>query len=122
MGDRARAPPAAADGADRALIPVGEVSRDSMGVRLCIEARPGSARASIDWDPWRSAWVVAVPEKAERGRANAAILAELARRLEVDDRSVRWLRAGKGSRKLAEVDGLSETEIRARLTPAATRR
>ena len=88
-------------------------------MRVTVEARPGGDRESIVWDPWREAWVVHVRERAERGLANAAILAALQRWLSVEGSSLRWVRAGKGSRKVLEVDGLDEPEIRRRLGAAS---
>jgi uncharacterized protein YggU (UPF0235/DUF167 family) len=88
-------------------------------VRLTIEARPGSSRESIDWDPWRSAWVVHVREPRELGQANDAVLAALGRWLALDRTALRWVSAGKRRTKIAEVDGLSEVEVKRRLGAAS---
>ena len=89
-------------------------------MRIFIEARPGSDRESVAWDPWRDAWVVHVRERAERGRANEAIMAALGRWLSLERSSLRWVRAGRGLRKVAEIDSLEEPEIRRRLQAAST--
>lgn len=91
-------------------------------MRITIEARPGGDRESILWDPWREAWVVHVRERAEHGHANAAILAALRRWLSVEAASLRWARAGRGTRKQVEVDGLEEPEVRRRLEAASLNR
>jgi uncharacterized protein YggU (UPF0235/DUF167 family) len=88
-------------------------------VRIVIQARPGSSREAVSWDRWRSAWVVHVREKAERGRANEAILTALGRWLSVDPKALRWVRAGKRTRKIAEVEGLSASEVKRRLDGAS---
>lgn len=89
------------------------------GTRIPIHARPGSARETIAWDPWRRSWVVRVREAPEGGQANEAILRALARWLDVPPDGVLWLRAGKGPSKLALVDGLRPDEVERRLRVAA---
>ncbi len=84
--------------------------------RIPLTAHPGSAGESVEWDPWRKRWSVHVREPAVGGRANRAILRTLADRLGVVPSAVRWIRAGSGSIKLAEVDGLSDAEVAARLS------
>jgi len=86
--------------------------------KLRVLARPQSSRESIVWDAWRSAWIVRVREPAVGGRANEAVLRLLARALGLDATSVRWLRAGTGSAKLAQVIGLSAGEVQRRLDEA----
>lgn len=63
---------------------------------------------------------VAVIEAPEAGRANAAVCELLARSLGVDRSSVRCVSGHASSRKLIEIDGLTQTEIVARLRPQAT--
>ncbi len=88
-------------------------------VTIEIEARAGADREGIAWDPWRSVWVVHVREEPRRGRANDAILSALARWLGVPGAELRWVRAGKGARKVVAVDGLSAPEVRRRLEATA---
>jgi len=87
--------------------------------RIRLVARPASSRSSIGWDSWRSVWVVRVRERAKDGKANAAILDLLARELSVPRANVRWIRAGRGYEKVAEVSGVSEAEVGRRLGTAA---
>ena len=87
----------------------------SGSVRIELEARPGSAQESVSWDRWREVWVVRVREEAIAGRANDAILSALAGWLRVGRESVGWVRAGRGSRKVAEVRGVTATDVQARL-------
>lgn len=54
-------------------------------------------------------------EKAEKGRANAAVTQLLAARLAVPPSGVRLARGGSSRDKLFEVDGLSEDELLRRL-------
>lgn len=87
--------------------------------RIRLWARPQSSQPSILWDPWREAWIVRVRERAVGGKANAAILALLAEALSVPRSSLRWVRAGQGPEKVAEVSGLSDSDITRRLRAAA---
>jgi uncharacterized protein len=87
--------------------------------RIRLRARPHSSRAAILWDPWRSAWIVRVRERAVGGKANEAILALLAEALSVQPSSLRWVHGGQATEKIAEVSGLSESEVARRLGVAA---
>jgi uncharacterized protein YggU (UPF0235/DUF167 family) len=74
---------------------------------------------AIGWDPWRTRWTVAVPERAERGAANRAILAAVAGQLGVPVEDVRWRRAGTSAAKELEVTGLDASQVERRLRAAA---
>ncbi len=91
------------------------------GVAIPITARPGSAREAIAWDPWRRSWVVRVRARPVQGEANDAILRALAVWLGVRPSDVSWLRAGKGSSKLARARGVGPEEVERRLREACAR-
>jgi uncharacterized protein YggU (UPF0235/DUF167 family) len=63
---------------------------------------------------------VAVIEAPEAGRANAAVCELLARSLGVARSRVRCVSGYASSRKVIEIDDLTQTEIVARLRPQAT--
>jgi uncharacterized protein YggU (UPF0235/DUF167 family) len=83
-------------------------------IRLQVKVVPGSSRACI------AGWLgetlrVRVTAPPERGKANAAVEALLASALELAPDAVRIV-AGHGSaRKIVELEGLSEAELRGRL-------
>lgn len=88
-----------------------------MTVKLPIKVVPGSSRDCI------AGWLgetlkVRVSAPAERGRANAAVEALLAHALGVPKDRVRIVSGTSSARKILEVDGLSESEIQARLAKA----
>ncbi len=82
--------------------------------RLELKVVPGASRAGI------AGWLgdmlkVRVSAPPERGKANAAVEELLAEALGVSSGSVRIV-AGHGSaRKVVEIAGLSQAEVRARL-------
>lgn len=87
--------------------------------RLSVKVTPRAARtAVIGWsgDVLR----LGVTAVAERGRANAAVIALLAEVLEIAPSRLRILRGQTQSRKLIEVEGLGDAELAARLTRLAT--
>lgn len=83
-------------------------------VRLPLKVVPGAARSGIaGW--LGDALKVRVSAPPERGRANAEVIALLARRLGLP-RSALGIAAGSGSaRKTLQVTGLAEAEIMRRL-------
>ena len=91
-------------------------------MRLPVWVRPGSAEDSIAWDPWRRAWTVRCRAPAVGGAANRAVLALVAERLSIAPSSVRWERAGTSRSKLIAVLGLTDEEVRERLSARADRR
>jgi uncharacterized protein YggU (UPF0235/DUF167 family) len=75
---------------------------------------PGSSRADI------AGWLddtlkVRVTAAAERGRANAAVEKIIADALGIEGRRVRIVAGRTSPRKIVEIDGLSEAEVRRRL-------
>ncbi|MGI0132579.1 MAG: DUF167 family protein [Thermoplasmata archaeon] len=82
---------------------------------IALRVQPSATRESWRRDAWRECWVVSVTAPPRAGRANAAALAALVRALGVEERSVRWLRAGTTRDKLALVDGIASADIEARL-------
>jgi uncharacterized protein YggU (UPF0235/DUF167 family) len=82
--------------------------------RLELKVVPGATRAGI------AGWLgdtlkVRVSEPPERGKANAAVEALLAKALDLPRDRV-TITAGRASaRKVVEIHGLSEAEVRARL-------
>ncbi len=90
-----------------------------MVARVAIMARPGSRSEALAWDPWRDCWVVHVTEPPTHGEANRALQRALARWLDVAERDVSWARGERTARKVAEISGLSDDEVRERLARAA---
>jgi uncharacterized protein (TIGR00251 family) len=89
-----------------------------MTCRLELKVVPGASRTGI------AGWLgetlkVRVAAPPERGKANAAVEALLADALGVPSRALRIV-AGHGSaRKVLEIDGLSQDDVRLRLAAAA---
>ena len=84
--------------------------------RLAVKAVPKSSRDRV------VGWVggalkVCVTAPPERGRANEAIVRVLADALRLPARSVRVADGASSPRKVVEIDGLDEREIRRRLAP-----
>ena len=83
---------------------------------LKIKVVPGASRTQL------SGWLgdslkVRVSAPPEKGKANAAVEALLARELGLSVKSVRIV-SGKGSQqKLVEIEGLSAAELRRKLDP-----
>jgi len=85
---------------------------------LSIKVVPGSSRDRI------AGWLgetlkVTVSAPPEGGRANAAVVATLASALGVPASAVRIVRGATSPRKVVEVDGLSDAEMRARLSASS---
>ena len=86
--------------------------------RLAVKVVPGAARDEIaGW--LGEALKVRVAAAPERGKANAAALALLARALELPPASVRVVAGETSARKTVEIAGASEAEVRARLAKLA---
>ena len=86
--------------------------------RLPVKVVPGSSRDAI------AGWLgetlkVRVSAPAERGKANAAVEAILAEALGVSKNSARVIRGKTSSRKIVEIVGRSESEVRGRLRSRA---
>lgn len=85
-----------------------------MTAKLAVKVIPKAARDAI------AGWMgdmlkVRVTAAPERGKANAAVLGLIADALRVPRGNVRLTAGATRERKLLEVDGLSDAEVRARL-------
>lgn len=83
--------------------------------RLPIKVVPGSSREGVaGW--LGGALKIRVSAPAERGRANAAVEEILAKALGLPKQHVRIVAGTSAARKVVEIAGLSEAEIRQRLS------
>jgi len=88
-------------------------------IKLLIKVVPGSSRDCIVG--WLGETLkVRVRAPAERGQANAAVEEILAGALGVPKECARIVAGRTSARKVVEISGLSETEIRHRLSQGAT--
>lgn len=83
-------------------------------MKLPVKVVPGSSRNQI------SGWLgealkVRVSAAAERGKANAAVKELLAHTLGISTDQLRIVKGNTSPRKLIEITGLSEPEVRSRL-------
>ena len=88
------------------------------GVKLPVKVVPGSFRSGI------AGWLgdtlrVKVTAPAERGKANAAVEKLLSHVLELSSNGARVVSGRSSPRKIVEIAGLSESEVRRRLAEAA---
>lgn len=94
--------------------------------RLPVRLQPGAAREGIDgWDvdaEGRPVLKVRVRARPVEGEANAALIALIARALDVPRRAVDLARGGQSRLKRLEIDGLDEAEVRARIDAHVTER
>jgi uncharacterized protein (TIGR00251 family) len=87
--------------------------------KLRVKVVPGSSRSCIAG--WLGATLkIRVTAPAEQGKANAAVEALLAEALGVAMESARVVAGHASPRKLVEIDGLCEAEIRRRLDESTT--
>jgi hypothetical protein len=83
-------------------------------VRLRVHVTPGAREEQIVG--WHGGSLrVKVRARAEKGRANQAVLRLLARRLGVAPADLSIVHGAASRDKLVEVEGLNEEELRARL-------
>jgi uncharacterized protein YggU (UPF0235/DUF167 family) len=88
-------------------------------MRLHIKAVPGSSRNSVDgW--FGNVLKVRVTAPAERGKANDAIAAVVAGALGISRSCARVIAGQTSTRKVLEIDGLSEAEVYRRLSKGPT--
>lgn len=91
-----------------------------MTARLAIKLTPRAAADRIDgWDvdpDGRPVLKVRVRAQPVEGEANAALTAFLAKALGVAKRDVTLARGGQSRLKMIDIDGLSEAEVRDRLS------
>jgi uncharacterized protein YggU (UPF0235/DUF167 family) len=82
--------------------------------RLRLRVSPGATRTEFV-GRYGSGWKVRVNAAPERGRANDAVVALLARRLRVPRSSLSLVSGHAGRDKVIELHGLDETEAERRL-------
>ena len=88
--------------------------------RLKLHVTPGAREERILG--WRGDVLrLKVRAVAEKGRANEAAIRLLARRLSLPPSSVAVIRGHTSRDKMAEVDGLSDEQLRSRLDDTTTR-
>lgn len=85
-----------------------------MTAKLAVKVVPKAARDAV------AGWMgdvlkVRVTAPPERGKANTAVLGMIADALRVPRGRVRLIAGGASERKLLEIDGLTDAEVRARL-------
>ncbi len=85
-------------------------------MKLALKVVPGASRDEI------SGWLgdslkVRVRAPAESGKANAAVIAVLAASLGVRKGAIKIIAGGASPRKIIEIDGLTEAQIRKKLAP-----
>ena len=90
----------------------------AVSVKLPVKVVPGSSRSGI------AGWLgdtlrVRVTAPPERGKANAAVESLLSEVLGLPSGGARIVSGGSSPRKIIEIVGLSESEIRRRLSDAA---
>ncbi len=84
-------------------------------MKLPVKVVPGSSHNAIDG--WLGeALKVRVTAPAERGKANTAVEKLVADALGVPRRQARVVTGAASARKIVEIDGLSESEVRSRLS------
>lgn len=82
--------------------------------RLAVKVTAGAARAAIgEWHDGRLR--VRVCAVAERGRANAAVTALVAKTLGLPKKAVRVAAGQTSPRKMLEIDGMTKSEVVRRL-------
>ncbi|MFL6652511.1 MAG: DUF167 domain-containing protein [Sulfurifustaceae bacterium] len=85
-----------------------------MTAKLAVKVIPKAARDGVAG--WMSDVLkVRVTAAPERGKANTAVLGMIAAALRVPRDSVRLIAGAASERKLLEIDGLTDAELRARL-------
>jgi len=85
-----------------------------MSARLALKVIPGSSRTCIAG--WQADVLrVRVAAAPEKGKANAAVESVVAEALGVPARCARIVSGATSQRKILEIVGLSETEVRERL-------
>jgi hypothetical protein len=80
--------------------------------------RPGAREPAVEWSD--GVLRVKVREPAERGRANEAVEAAVARALGLGARQVAIVGGATGRRKWVELVGIEDEEVRERLRGLAT--
>ena len=84
--------------------------------RIAVKVAAGSSNSAIIG--WREQCLrVRINVAPERGKANAALIALLAKSLGVSKSSIRIVRGQHSTHKTLEISGLSQEDIITRLTP-----
>jgi len=87
------------------------------GCVLLIEVQPGSSRpGKLSYDRWRKRMKLTVAEEAQKGRANAGVLAALASKLGIPEGSLSITAGATDRRKTVAVSGLEPSEALERLS------
>lgn len=86
-------------------------------IKLPIKVVPGSSREAIEW--LGGTLKVRVTAPAERGRANAAVERLVAKALDLPKDAARIVSGRASARKVVEISGLSDAELRERLASRA---
>ncbi len=85
------------------------------GTRLRVRVLPGAASSGVA-GRHGDAWKLRVRQPPEHGRANDAILALLARLLDLPPRSLRIVSGHASRDKVVELDGVGQHEAERRLS------
>jgi uncharacterized protein (TIGR00251 family) len=86
-------------------------------MKLAIKVVPGASRdAVVGWLGDTLKVCVHVPP--EKGKANKAVEVIISKALGLSKNCARIIKGHTSARKVIEIDGLSETEVKARLTSA----
>jgi uncharacterized protein YggU (UPF0235/DUF167 family) len=88
--------------------------------RLRIRVASGARRARV-LGRYGDRWKIGVTEAPERGRANDAVLALLAKTLRLATQDVRLVAGGSSKDKLVELRGLDAREVERRLAEESRR-
>jgi uncharacterized protein YggU (UPF0235/DUF167 family) len=87
-------------------------------MRLPIKVVPGSSRDCIAG--WLAGTLkIRVKANAEKGQANRAVEGVIAGALGLSRQNIRIVSGGGSARKLVEIDGLEEHEVREKLSAAS---
>ncbi len=91
-----------------------ESKQDSCITRIAVKVTAGSSNSAIV--DWRGEYLrVRISAAPERGKANAALIALLAKALGLTKSSIRIIRGQHSGHKTLEVSGLSQAGIMSRL-------
>ena len=94
-----------------------EIRENAEGAVLCVRARPGSRTSGLRGER-AGALCVAVTEPAEKGRANEALIALLARELDLRRGQIELLRGPTSKTKQLLVRGITRDQLAAKIAAA----
>jgi uncharacterized protein (TIGR00251 family) len=93
-----------------------ELAQGSCIVRIAVKVTAGASNSAIG--DWREEYLrVRISAAPERGKANAALIALLAKSLGLSKSSIHIIRGQHSAHKTLEVSGLSQADIMSRLHP-----